>query len=167
MDSRKLFLIQKIFAFLPETRFFALKRRLLRWSGANIGRNVRIASSARFSFVGGLTIGDNVWIGEQVLITGGNVLIKIGSNVDIGPRALIVTGTHLLWDKPERAAGTDYSLPIVIEDGVWLGANVTVLGGVTLGYCSFAAAGAVVINDVPPFSMCAGNPAVIKRTKSN
>jgi len=54
--------------------------------------------------------------------------------------------------------------PIVIEDEVWLGANVVVVAGVTIGKHSVVAAGAVVTKSIPPYSVAVGNPArVIKQ----
>jgi acetyltransferase-like isoleucine patch superfamily enzyme len=54
--------------------------------------------------------------------------------------------------------------PIVIEDDTWIGANVVVTAGVTIGKHCVIAAGAVVTNSIPPFSIAVGNPArVIKQ----
>ena len=163
MNSSKMYLARLLFLLLPETRCFPLKRLLIRWCGATVGNNVRITSSARFILGGSLEIGDDVWIGEQVLIVGGDADVRIGSRVDIGPRVTIVTGSHELWESPDRAAGKGSSMPIVIEDGVWLGAGATILGGVSVGRSSVIAAGAVVIRDTEPYTINAGNPAVMKR----
>ena len=51
--------------------------------------------------------------------------------------------------------------PVVIEDNVWIGANVTVMPGVTIGKHSVVAAGSVVTTDIPPDTMAAGVPAKI------
>ncbi|MBR1461783.1 MAG: acyltransferase [Prevotella sp.] len=53
--------------------------------------------------------------------------------------------------------------PVVIEDNVWVGANATILPGVTIGSMSVVAAGAIVTKDVPSGVLVAGNPAVIKK----
>jgi maltose O-acetyltransferase len=66
--------------------------------------------------------------------------------------------------EPERRLERPESRPIAIEDNVWLGARVTVLGGVTIGEGSCVAAGSVVIDDVPPRSLAAGVPARVIRT---
>jgi len=92
---------------------------------------------------GGLRIGDDTFIGHQVLIVGGDADVNIGAKTDIGPRATIVTGSHRLLVDSDRAAGPGYSSPIAIEDGVWVGAASTILGGVTVGR-SMVTAGAVV-----------------------
>ena len=166
MNSRKLYLIRILFLLLPETRCFKIKCALLRWCGASIGNNVRITSSAKFVLTGDLTIGDDVWIGEEVLIAGGNASVCIGSRVDIGPRVTLVTGSHKLWQTRDRAAGDGYSLPIIVADGVWLGSGATILGGVSLGYASVVAAGSVVIRSTQPYTINAGNPTSVKRVYS-
>ena len=56
-------------------------------------------------------------------------------------------------------------LPITIEDDVWLGAGATVVGGVTIGRGSIVAAGSVVTRDVEPFSVVAGVPATLVRSR--
>lgn len=165
MNTVKLFLMNKIFSLLPETRCFGFKVVLLRWCGATIGRNVRITSSVRIMLTGDLYVGDDVWIGEQTLIAGGDATIKIGSHVDIGPRVSIITGTHKLWEDSERAAGASYSKPIIIEDGVWLGCAAIILGGVAIGRGTAIAAGAVLIHDASSHALYAGNPAIKKRTR--
>ena len=96
---------------MPATRFFKVKRGLLRWAGATIGSNVRIVSSAKFYLTGQLIIGDNTWIGHEVLVVGGDAPVCIGKNVDIAPRVNIITGGHQpngiklsIIDKPAWAA---------------------------------------------------------------
>jgi acetyltransferase-like isoleucine patch superfamily enzyme len=62
-------------------------------------------------------------------------------------------------EDPERRGGERYSRPVVVEDGVWVGACATILPGVTLGRGSVVAAGALVARDVPPHTLVAGVPA--------
>ena len=166
MRSPHSFLIYLVFPLLPLSRLFGLKAALLRFAGTIVASNVRVASSARF-YVGGMfSIGENTWIGEDVLVTGGNAPIAIGRDCDIGPRVIIVSGSHHLWETPERAAGSGISRPIQIGDGVWIGAGATILGGVTIGDCAMIAAGAVVAKDVAPQSMVVGIPARAVRVRS-
>ena len=144
---------------MPPTRCFAIKRALLGWAGADVGTNVRIVSSARFYLTGRLIIGDDTWIGHEVLVSGGDADVVIGSKVDIAPRVCLLTGSHELFTIAGRAAGKGYSLPITIADGAWLGASSTILGGVTVGLCSVVAAGALVNRDVKPGRVFGGVPA--------
>ncbi|MBU2463241.1 MAG: acyltransferase, partial [Candidatus Edwardsbacteria bacterium] len=61
----------------------------------------------------------------------------------------------------DRSAYQFRSKPVVIEDNVWIGARAIIMKGVKIGYGSIIAAGAVVAKDVPPYSIVAGNPAVV------
>lgn len=159
MRSSRLFFYTIVTKFLPATRFFSLKRVLLRWCGAKIGQNVRIVSSARFSLAGRLSIGDNSWIGHEVLIVGGSADVSIGAEVDVAPRVMIVTGSHELFTNSVRAAGTGFSRPVIIGDGAWLGASSVILGGVVIGRGGMVAAGAVVNSEVAAGCVVGGVPA--------
>lgn len=89
--------------------------------------------------------------------------ISIGNNVSIAYGVLIQDSDyHTMYDESGNAK--PQTLPIVIEDGVWIGANAVVLKGVTIGKGSVVAAGSVVTKSVPPNSLVGGNPArVIKQ----
>lgn len=163
----RLYLIGFVFPLIPPTRMFGLKRFLLRWCGAELGVNVRISSSARFQTNGPLRIGSGSWIGHQVLITGGSSPIEIGENVDIAPRVLIVSGTHQPEAGTRKAAGAGISLPIIIEDGVWVGANATILGGARVGNSCIVGAGALVRNDLIAGGVYGGIPARLLDNREN
>ena len=97
MRPSRLWIYRLITALLPETRFFGLKVRLLRWCGAQIGSNVRINSSARFAGDGQLIIGDDVWIGPGNLLSAvGSATLTIGSHCDLAPQVTLLTGTHMV-----------------------------------------------------------------------
>lgn len=161
MNLKKSYLIYAVFCILPPTRFFGIKAKMLRWAGVTVGKNVRVVSSARFFVSGKLTLGDNTWVGHDVLILGGNADIFIGRDVDIAPRVTIVSGAHIPFEYPEKAAGSDYSSPVRIEDGVWLCANVTVLGGAVIGRRTIVAAGAVVNKTIDQNCLAGGVPCKI------
>lgn len=127
---------------------------------ARADRKTPIVSSARFHMTGKFEIGKNTWIGHEVLVVGGSADVLIGKDVDIAPRVNIITGTHKPFGISGKAAGEGYSLPITIEDGAWIGAASTILGGVTLGAQSLVAAGALVRNSVGSAHMVGGVPAV-------
>ena len=95
--------------------------------------------------------------------------IIIGNNVGIAFQVTFITSTHELGDL-DRRVGALYGKPIVIGDGVWIGARAIIGPGVEIGEGSMIAAGAVLMHSVPPNSLVAGNPGrLITRlvTKTN
>ena len=101
-----------------------------------------------------------------------NARITIKRNTMIGPRCLFTTSGHSL-DPMERMqfdengvarGGVGKSAPILVEDHVWLGANVTVLAGITIGARSTIGAGSVVTKNIPPDVLAFGNPCRVQRS---
>jgi len=106
-----------------------------------------------------------VHIGHHSLIGMGNVLIgpvTVGNNV-IFAQNIVASGLNHTYEdvtKPIHEQGVT-TAPITVEDDCWIGANVVLVAGVTVGKHSIIAAGSVVTKNVPPFSIAAGNPAKI------
>lgn len=120
-----------------------------------------------------ITIGRQVFIGARAWFSGGPLApIRIGSFVMFGPGVTILCGDHEI-DRlgipmalvPEHAKNSKRSKGISIEDDVWIGANATILKGVTVGRGSVVAAGSVVTRSVPPFHVVAGVPARTVRVR--
>lgn len=88
--------------------------------------------------------------------------IWLGDRVQIGPHVTIVTDNH---DYENRSVLR--CKPVQIESGAWIGADVTILPGVTIGENAIVAAGAVVTKDVPANSIVGGNPAKVIRMLKN
>jgi len=115
--------------------------------------------------------GRNIFAGDALLVNF-NVCIldrapvRMGNNVMIGPGTLITTVGHPLSPKGRRAH-LSQAKPVTIGDDVWIGGNVTVLPGVTIGSNAVIAAGAVVTHDVPPNSLWGGVPAKKLRDLEN
>jgi maltose O-acetyltransferase len=152
-------LLNLFFGVLPVSRFFGLRRSLWSIAGIDIGRDAKMCGHSWVYGRGRLAIGDHTWIGPGGLFyTHQDSMIRIGANCDIAPQVIFVTGSHAMGDGLRRA-GEGQSAPIIIEDGCWLGARVTVLGGVTVGSGAIVAAGAVVTRDVPPNTLVGGVPA--------
>jgi len=111
--------------------------------------------------------GSNVHIGDDFfgnvnLTLVDDVEIRIGDGVMIAPSVTITTTGHPIH--PElREDFRRFSKPIVIEDRVWIGSNVVVLPGVTIGYGSVIGAGSVVTRDIPPLSVAVGVPCRVVR----
>lgn len=108
----------------------------------------------------GIRVGRNVFINQccKLLDIGG---IDIGDDALIGPGVSLVTAGHPV--EPERRRDGIVASPIVIGRNVWIGANATVMHGVTIGADSVIAAGAVVTKDVPARTVVAGVPATMIR----
>lgn len=116
--------------------------------------------------------GGNVLIGNNVGMSSPCIWVRdsltIGNNVNIGGNCIIMDNDVHQINYIERKAnkGKVKSAPIVIEDDVWLGTNVMVLKGVTIGARSIIGAGSVVTKSIPADCIAAGNPArVIKGLK--
>lgn len=105
-----------------------------------------------------LTIGNDVYLNAGVFIEAFHD-ITIGSNVLMASFASVIDDdSHLLEPGSRRYKG-----PTVIGDNVWLGRNVVVLPGVTIGDGSVVGANSVVTRDIPPRCFAAGAPAAVVR----
>lgn len=115
----------------------------------------------------GLKIGNNSSIGPYAYI-GCSGLIEIGNNVIMSPRVSIYAENHLFegLDKPIMKQGVKREF-VKIEDDCWIAANTVILAGVTIGQGSVIAAGSVVTKDVPPYSVVAGVPAKVIKSRNN
>lgn len=110
---------------------------------------------------------DNVGIGHHAVLSTPNAKIIIKGNCAIAHHLSIHTGNHarvlgkFVTDitKDNKPAGYDHD--VIIEKDVWIGANVTILAGVHVGRGATIAAGAVVNNNVPPYSIVGGVPAKV------
>lgn len=113
-----------------------------------------------------IKISDGVSINRNVLINargGGEILI--GKNVLIGPNVVIRSNNHIIDDIgiPIKYQGVTDGY-IILEDDVWIGANVVILPNVRIGKGAVVGAGAVVTKDIEPYTIAAGIPA--KKIKS-
>lgn len=146
--------------FYRRVRMYLLSRLFLR-----VGENVVFDPDGVYSFKT-ISIGRDVFIGPKAFFSGQSIII--GNKVMFGPGVYILGGDHqystvgeYMYDlkRPGESA------PVVISDDVWIGANVVILKGVTIGEGSIVGAGSVVVKDVPPYSIVAGNPAQFIRTR--
>lgn len=128
------------------------------------GKHVNIERGAFLASGKEIEIGTNSGIGINCRIAGP---LYIGSDVMMAPNVTIVTQNHKISDLtvPMRLQ-TAPKEKVTINDDVWIGANVIILPGVTVGKGSVLAAGAIVTKDVPEYAIVGGNPArVIKYRK--
>lgn len=171
--------------------FFGCARSLILFGSikrARIGKGVRLSSNMKlgkniyiqdFTKIQGgrVSISDDVFIHENVFIRGKVSLgrgctinrnscildnVAIGEYCSIAPNCVIVGSDHNFNKKNEliKRQGSK-SEGILIEDDVWIGSNVSVLDGVTIGKGAVVAAGAVVKSSLPAYSVSAGVPARI------
>ena len=133
---------------------FAWRRFVLHLFGAHVGREVHIYGSATIYFPWNLRIGDWSAIGEGALIYNLG-MVTIGQNVTISQRAHLCAGTHD-YCKPDMPL---LKPPIEIHDQAWICADAFVGPGVTVGEGAVVGARAVVMKNVEPWTVVAGNPA--------
>lgn len=176
---------------------FIGRRVRIRAPGAlSLGRSVTLHDDVRIDALSrqGIALGDNVTIREGCIVEGTGVLrfpgeglsigantgisqycfigvrgfVRIGCNVQLGPRVTIYAENHNIEDvsRPIREQGVRRK-GITIEDDCWLGTGSTILDGVTIGKGSVIAAGCVVTKSVPPYSIVAGVPGRVVRTRGD
>ena len=126
-----------------------------------IGEKCNILPPFRCDYGFHIEVGENFFANYNFIVLDGNY-VRIGDNVWIAPNVGIYAAGHPL-DVEDRIAGEEYAFPVTIEDNVWIGGSVSIIGGVTIGRNSVVAAGSVVIRDVPPGTLVAGNPAKVVR----
>lgn len=130
------------------------RNSLLRIFGARIGRDVQIHPSARIFIPWNLSVGDWSSIGFDALIYNLGP-VKIGSKTTVSQRAHICAGSHDFRDPSMPLLKP----PISVGDETWICADAFVGPGVTVGNRAVIGARAVVVKDVPPGDIVAGNPA--------
>lgn len=135
--------------------FSSFKCYLLRIFGSKIGDNVNIKPNIYIKFPWRLEIGENCWIGEKVWIAN-EAKVIIGDNVCISHEVLIMTGGHSY----KKANFDVYANPITIKDGVWLGAQSSVGGNITIESHAILSMKSVANANLEPYSIYRGNPAV-------
>jgi acetyltransferase-like isoleucine patch superfamily enzyme len=143
-----------------------LKALLLKSVGAKVGKRITIYPGV-WVFPGkGLTIGDDVDLALDVIITT-NGEVFIGNRVLIGYRVQILSQNHNIPEMHGRIFGSGHTkAKVTIGDDVWIGANSIILPGITIGEGAVVAAGSVVTKDVLPFSIVGGVPAKIIKNRN-
>ena len=110
-------------------------------------------------------LGPNMYVGNDVsfngLVVNGGGKIKIGDHFHSGIECMMITQNHNYEGTEIPYDSTYVRKEIIIEDCVWLGNRVIIMGGVTIGEGAIIAAGAVVTKDVPACAIVGGNPAKI------
>jgi len=139
---------------------YGAKASILRLFGAKIGRNLVIKPCVNIKYPWKLTVGDNVWIGEEVWIDNLNH-IHIGDNVCISQGAMLLTGNH-------NYKKTTFDLiieKIVLKEGVWIGARSVVCPGVICNSHAILSVGSVANKELEAYTIYQGVPAVAVRKR--
>lgn len=143
--------------------------RIIPLSYFNVGSNVTIAQGSILDcggqiwcdFKGRIEIGTGTYIGYNCVLLGGGEIL-IGQKVLIGPNTVITSQGHYFNDSNKFIRDQKTLLKkVIIEDDVWIGANCSILPGVTIGKGSIVGAGAVVTKDIPPYCIAVGVPAKV------
>lgn len=110
-----------------------------------------------------IEIGRRVFVNRRAYFSAPNGLIKIGDDVLIGADCFLCAGHHKYSEigkkiREQRYGGGNEFQYIIIEDDVWIASKVSILGNITVGEGSVIGACSLVIKDLPPYSVCLGNP---------
>jgi putative colanic acid biosynthesis acetyltransferase WcaF len=128
---------------------------LLKLFGAAVGTGVVIKPSVNIKYPWKLKVGDHSWIGEGAWIDNLSE-VTIGKNVTLSQGAMILTGSH----DHTKTTFDFISLPVTLEDGVWIGAKAVLYGGVTCYTHSILGINAVAESNLVAYTIYKGNPAV-------
>lgn len=135
------------------------------------GEGVYLQGPIQFDFGTHISMGKGSFANFNFCVLDEN-RVTIGENVFIGPNCSLLTPIHPLChedrntffnEKTGSETNIEYSAPITIENNCWLGGNVTVLPGVTIGEGCVIGAGSVVTKSIPPYSLAYGNPCRVAR----
>lgn len=140
--------------------FNGLKLWLLRRFGARVGQRVLFKPKVHIKFPWKLVLGNDVWIGEDVWIDNLDQVI-IADNVCISQGAMFLCGNH----NYKRSSFDLMVSPIVLEEGVWIGAKAIVCPGVSCRSHSMLSVGSVAVKDMEPYTIYQGNPAQAIKTR--
>lgn len=139
---------------------YSFKAALLRMFGAKVGKGLVIKQKVRIKNPWRLTIGDDCWIGESVWIDNLEDVV-LGDNVCVSQGALLLTGNH-----DYKKSDFPYRLgKIIIEDGVWIGAQSVVCPGVVCRTHAILTVSSVATKELEAWSIYTGNPAVAVRER--
>lgn len=144
-------------SFIP---FMKLKIIFLRSFGAKIGKGLVIKPSVNIKFPWKLTVGDNVWIGENVWIDNLDK-VTIGNDVCLSQSTMLLTGNH----DYTKESFNYRNAPIIIENGVWLGAKSVVCPGVICETHSILSVGSVATKKMESYGIYQGVPAKFIRER--
>ena len=125
------------------------------------GKNAYIEPPFHCDYGWNIEVGDNFYANYNLTVLD-VAKVSVGNNVMLAPNVSIYTAGHPIHPA-SRNSGYEYGIPITIGDNVWIGGDVVILPGVTIGSNSVVGAGSVVTKDIPDWSLAAGNPCRVIR----
>lgn len=134
---------------------------LLKLFGSKVGTGVVIKPNVNIKYPWKLTIGSNVWVGEQVWIDNLDEVV-IGNNCCLSQGSMLLCGNH---DFTSRKFDL-ITKPIMLHDGAWVGAKAIVCPGITLEENSILTVGSVANKSLSRAGIYSGNPAVLKKKRT-
>ena len=141
--------------------FMGIKVFFLKLFGAKIGKGLVIKNNVNIKFPWKLTLGNDVWLGENAWIDNLDEVI-IGNNVCISQGALLLTGNH-----DYTLSTFDYrNAPIIIEDGAWIGAKTVVCPGIKVKSHAILTVGSTATKNMEAYGIYQGNHALKIRTRN-
>ncbi|KAI5210460.1 hypothetical protein E4T39_00267 [Aureobasidium subglaciale] len=147
-----------------EEELMAHRGELLKKFFGSLGKNSFIEPPLNVDYGCNILIGDDFYSNFGLTILD-CCLVEIGDRVLFGPGVNILSATHQT-DVQSRRDGVEFALPVVIGSDCWIGGNVSILPGVTIGEGCTIGAGSVVTKSIPAFSVAVGSPArVIKKVE--
>jgi maltose O-acetyltransferase len=141
------------------------RRAALQELFATVGERTVVSSGLQCDYGWNVSIGRDTFVNHNCVLLDCN-RIEIGDEVQIGPGVQIYTATHPL-EAAARRRGLEYALPVIVEDGVWLGGGAIVCPGVRIGENTVVGAGSVVTRSLPPNVLAVGNPCRVVRMLSD
>ena len=143
-----------------KSMYFTVKVKIL---AKSVGKNIRVNGNS--------IVGRNTYLGDNVNFNGMKIQglgkVVIGNNFHSGEDCLMITQNHN-YDNGEAIPYDDKYVykEIFIEDNVWLGSRVIILGGVTIGEGAIIQAGSVVTKDIPKYAIAGGSPAKVFKSRN-
>lgn len=137
------------------------REEMLRGLLGKTGKNFLIEQPFLCDYGYNIGIGENFYANVNCVILD-EAAVTFGDNVFIGPNCAFYTAAHPL-DAGQRRLGLEFARPISVGSDVWIGGNVVVLPGVTIGDGCIIGAGSVVTRDIPAGFLAFGNPCRVIR----
>lgn len=161
INSKKIYFVNLLMAFLPNRCCQKWKASLYRWAGVKVGKEVELFQGIKIQGIGELELGDRCFIGHEVmfLLNQGSKIIVEEEGI-VSSRCMVISGFHPIVPSGKRIIAREGTTSqVLVGRGAAVLAGCTVLPGVTVGEMALVAAGATVAKDVEPYTMVGGCPA--------